>query len=111
MERNGSAICPGSIVLSLRGRDGKRRFVITGIPEDGKEVGYVLIADGRLHRLDKPKRKNLRHLRVLVTGTEETARLLREGRITDSELAALLEQVAPDKHTSQPEGGDYSGKR
>lgn len=50
----------GRLVYSAAGRDKKRPFIIVGITTDG----LALIADGRLHTLAKPKRKNLVHLDI-----------------------------------------------
>ena len=54
----------GAVVRSRSGRDRYRLYVVIGVTEDGR----VLIADGRLHPLQRPKRKNLRHLTVLAAG-------------------------------------------
>ena len=99
----------GSVVLSLAGRDRKRPFLIVGLSEDQYEDGYVLIANGRLHPLEKPKRKNLRHLAVLKKGTAETAELLQSQNVSNELLADLLENCYPQK-MKYPEGGDCSGK-
>jgi len=99
----------GSVVQSLAGRDRKRVFVIVGVPEDHREDGYVLVANGRLHPLEKPKRKNLRHLRVLSQGTRETEELLQSQNVSNELLADLLENYHPQK-MKYPEGGDCSGK-
>ena len=56
--RDGGAI--GRVVYSKAGRDRKRPFVIVAVNADGS----VQIADGKLHPLSKPKRKNLRHLAI-----------------------------------------------
>jgi len=51
----------GQIALSLAGRDKGRLFQIVEIPD----VNYALIADGQLRKIDKPKRKKLKHLKLL----------------------------------------------
>ena len=51
---------PGDIVLALAGRDKGRLFAVIGV--DGDD--YVLIADGKSRRADKPKRKKVKHLRL-----------------------------------------------
>ena len=73
----------GAVVRTRSGRDRYRLYVITGVTEDGR----VLIADGRLHKLERPKKKNLRHLTVLAAGSEKIDPL----RMTDGELAAYLQ--------------------
>ena len=53
----------GRVVYSKAGRDKKRVFLIVGLNEDGT----VDIADGKLRKLAKPKRKNLAHLDIRET--------------------------------------------
>lgn len=51
--------CVGALAYSLCGRDRKRLFAVVGV----RDTDFVLVADGRLRRLDKPKPKRLKHLR------------------------------------------------
>ena len=62
-------MCIGAVVQSKTGRDRYRLYVIVGVTEDGR----ALIANGRLHTLEKPKKKNLRHLRVLRQGEAQSS--------------------------------------
>lgn len=55
-------IKPGQVVYSKVGRDKGRYFVITGIIDES----YVYIADGDLRRIEKPKKKKLKH--IVLTG-------------------------------------------
>jgi ribosomal protein L14E/L6E/L27E len=48
----------GQIVKSKAGRDKDRTFVIIGVVDQQ----YVLVADGDLRKVDKPKKKKVRHL-------------------------------------------------
>lgn len=48
----------GTIVLSRAGRDSGRLFAVVAAPGENLR----LIADGRLRRVDRPKRKKPRHL-------------------------------------------------
>ena len=53
-----TGLVPGQIVRSVAGHDkGCIFFVIKNIDDD-----YVLVADGDLRRIEKPKKKNVRHL-------------------------------------------------
>lgn len=60
-------MCIGAVVRSKSGRDRYRLYMIIGVTEDGR----ALIANGRLHTLEKPKKKNLRHLEVLAPKAAE----------------------------------------
>jgi ribosomal protein L14E/L6E/L27E len=46
----------GTIVISNAGRDKGRYAVVVGYD------GYMMIADGKMHKISKPKRKNIKHL-------------------------------------------------
>ena len=59
----------GSIVKSAAGRDKSRFFVVLAL-EDG---GFAYIADGRLRKTEKPKKKKLIHLRPTNTVLEPEA--------------------------------------
>ena len=48
----------GLLAYSKCGRDRKRLFAVVGV----RDTDTVLIADGRLRRLDRPKPKRLKHL-------------------------------------------------
>ena len=49
---------PGEIVRSRAGRDRGRAFVILELLDED----YVLLVDGRLRTLERPKKKKRRHL-------------------------------------------------
>ena len=52
----------GCVVKSIAGRDGGRFFAV--LSTDGE---FALIADGKLRKVEKPKRKKLKHLRKTNT--------------------------------------------
>jgi ribosomal protein L14E/L6E/L27E len=82
------------IVISINGRDkGKPFFVIE------KEDVYALLCDGKSRRIDKPKRKKLRHIRLESKSDCRTALKLRNGfKVTNSEIRrALAEHQAKDQ--------------
>ncbi len=59
-------LTPGRIVRSLAGRDQGRLFVvIREVDED-----FVLIADGDLRSMAKPKKKRRKHLRATASAME-----------------------------------------
>lgn len=51
---------PCGLAVSLAGRDKDAIFLV--LARDGREV---LLADGRSRKLEKPKRKNIRHVKFL----------------------------------------------
>ena len=63
----------GEIVLSRAGRDRDRAFVVIEVLDSE----YVLIADGRLRTLERPKKKKRKHLfKVSEARMEPSAHLL-----------------------------------
>ncbi len=79
---------PGRIVRSLQGRDRGRYFLILG-RADG---GTVLIADGLTHRLERPKKKNVRHLHAKPIVINLKTVRPEGGPVQDSDLRRALEQ-------------------
>lgn len=91
-EKNDSgAPCIGSIVQSVSGRDRKRYFVIVA-REENDQSAMVYIADGLLHKIERPKKKNLRHLKIAAKGDIETACAIERGEMTNSSLRTLLRE-------------------
>lgn len=56
-------ISVGTVVMSKAGRDAKRAFVVVQVVDEE----YVLLCDGDLRKLDKPKKKKLKHIKPLMT--------------------------------------------
>lgn len=78
----------GQLCRSRAGRDYGRYFIVVGL---SGEKDYVLIADGRLRHLDRPKKKKLRHLHMTPIVLDEAAqRLEGRGTLSDGELHNML---------------------
>lgn len=87
------------IVLSVAGRDQGKLFYVIGT--DG---AYVLIADGKQRRLERPKRKKLKHVRkVLRVETRIAGKLLSGEKVLNSELRREL-AVLSQEIISQNQG-------
>ena len=77
----------GMIVRSKAGRDSGRAFAVVEV----LDADYVLIADGRCHKLAAPKRKKIKHLWAKpVLLNLETLRP-EGGKLQDSDLRRALE--------------------
>jgi ribosomal protein L14E/L6E/L27E len=75
----------GGIVISRRGRDKGRPFVIVGT--DGN---YLYLADGALRKLAKPKKKKFMHVQNTESISGEIAGMLTEGSLLDADLRKVL---------------------
>ena len=68
----------GSVVKAAAGRDGEGHFVVTEVCK-----GRCFIANGKSRRLEKPKCKNVKHIRL-------TNSVIDLNDITDKKLRRLL---------------------
>lgn len=77
----------GGICQSTQGRDKDNYYLIREIYPDGS-VGVV---DGNFRKLAKPKKKNLKHLRLLPEKAEAISVKFIEGRqVFDTEVFSAL---------------------
>ena len=72
----------GSVVRAEAGRDGGGYFAVVGFDEK-----YCFIADGKSRKLEKPKRKNIKHIRI-------TDSMIDLNDITDKKLRNTLKQFS-----------------
>ena len=88
------------MIVSLAGRDKGQFFFV--VDTDGD---FVLIADGKGRKLEKPKRKKKKHIQI-VSGTDSrVAEKIRGGdKVLNSELRREL-AVFSQKFNSQNQGG------
>ncbi len=76
----------GQLVLSLAGRDAGRHFLVLKL--DGQRV---VVADGELRKVARPKCKNRRHLYPYHVVDEDAVRRLDGGEpLRDAEIKAIL---------------------
>ncbi len=77
----------GRVVESRAGRDRGRSFLVVAV----EDAQFVFVADGCLRKLEKPKRKKLKHLR-LQPATAQTIRvkLLEHKQVFDAEIRNCL---------------------
>ena len=70
----------GDIIRALAGRDEDRMFIVVGV----MDKDYVLIANGRSRRVDSPKKKKIRHIKLLrEAGGDFNIKDLKGGRFTN----------------------------
>ncbi|NPV27015.1 MAG: RNA-binding protein [Firmicutes bacterium] len=66
----------GQLVYSKAGRDQNRPFLIWEITEDG----YLGLVDGDLRKVENPKRKNIKHVRITHQVATEIAAKIMSGQ-------------------------------
>ena len=76
----------GMIVTSRAGRDAGDRYVVVAVVAGDT----VLVADGRKRGVDRPKRKNIKHLVVHGPAHGVADRLRLGQQVTDEDLRTTL---------------------
>lgn len=98
MESDGVVL--GRVVHSRAGRDKDRYFIVVGIVN--KE--YVLISDGDLRRIEKPKKKKIKHLVIHnINADEINQRLHNNMKITNTDVRNFLKSVGLDSQSENKE--------
>ena len=93
-------ISKADIVISLAGRDQGKLFYV--IETDGT---YVTIADGKGRKLENPKRKKLKHVRIVSRTDSRVAQKIASGdKVLNSELRRDLAAFGQG-FNSQNQGG------
>lgn len=79
-------IAQSNIVLSDAGRDKGKLFFVLSV-----EGEFLLLADGKSRKVEAPKRKKHKHVRLVsAKETELSAKIKGEEKITNSELRRAL---------------------
>ena len=81
----------GRVVVSGAGRDTDRAFMILGIID----AQYVYIADGDLRKIEHPKKKKLKHLKLTDIVLETIAEKLKNGtKVFDAEIRSAIKSCS-----------------
>ncbi len=84
----------GQVVYVKSGRDKDRNFIVYRIVDES----YVEIVDGKVRRLAKPKKKKLKHLKLLSGCLDKLAEKIKAGKtIHDSEIRSALRNFSEEK--------------
>jgi large subunit ribosomal protein L14e len=94
----------GQFVKVLRGRDLNKYAVIVAIVDQR----FLMIADGDKRKFDQPKKKNLLHLQLQDTISQEVVNSMMEtGRVTNGKLRyALNKFVENQQFEASIQGGE-----
>ena len=91
------------VVTSLSGRDEGKLFLVIGTENE-----YSLLADGKGRKIEKPKRKNNKHLKPEEKFDIPIAEKLIKGeKVTNNEIRRALAQYAEShgENSSKEEAG------
>ena len=80
-------IAPGQVVFSKAGRDADRKFIIIEVVD----TLHVLISDGDLRKIEKPKKKKIKHLKITNEVYRPINEKLQNGlKVSNSEIRKAL---------------------
>lgn len=86
-------VTSGSIVLSKRGRDAGRYFIVVR-----REGEFAFLADGKVRRVKNPKKKKLKHLEPTGETHEGIGKKFASGAtVFDSEIYSALKSLNLEK--------------
>jgi ribosomal protein L14E/L6E/L27E len=78
----------GQIVLSKAGRDKGKKFIVYSVIDEN----YVYLVDGKLRKVEKPKKKKIKHIKVIDKINSNIAKKLRDnGKVLNSEIRKYIE--------------------
>jgi len=80
----------GRVAYSKAGRDKGRLFIVIGVIDED----FVLISDGDLRPVEKPKKKRIKHLKYTKLVAENIAEILKSGRMPqNAEIRKTLNEL------------------
>ena len=92
----------GDVVFVRRGKNNGKQFVVVGIESETR----VFIADGRNYPVEKPKKKNVKHLQRTLMNLEDVAGRVAGGKPLDNGwLIQKVSAILDNSDTSWRQGG------
>ncbi|SHM85356.1 hypothetical protein SAMN05660826_02160 [Caldanaerovirga acetigignens] len=90
---------PGQVVMSCAGRDKGRFMLVVGIIDSE----YVYVADGKLRRIERPKKKKLKHLKIMNRKSGFIYEKIINGRkVYNEEIRRALEELVEKPDDNRP---------
>lgn len=93
------------MVVSKSGRDQGKAFIVVRVINER----YLSISDGDLRKVEKPKKKNIRHLHFTSQRADEILDSLRKGEMPANHVIKKTIKHILDKGLIRGEGGLVSG--
>jgi large subunit ribosomal protein L14e len=91
----------GQVVQVTQGRDNEKYAIVLSQLDER----FVLIADGDKRKFDRPKKKNILHLKFMDYVAEEVRKsLIDTGRVTNSKLRYALNKFVEHLPKEQSKG-------
>ncbi|NLY11719.1 MAG: hypothetical protein GX020_08575 [Firmicutes bacterium] len=102
------AISVGQFVSSRAGRDINKNYIVLRVIDES----FVEVADGETRKVERPKRKNIKHLRLHKYINKELQQLLEsDATITDQQVKDAIQLFLKMRDHGKEEGSTVDGKR
>lgn len=83
----GQSVQVGDLVRSVAGRDCDKYYLVLNI-----DANYLVVVNGEQRRVNRPKRKNTKHIHGTNKSAEEMARQIAAGQLpTDEEIKRAIQ--------------------
>lgn len=93
----------GQLAISKQGRDAGTVFLVVALLNEE----YVLVADGRKRSVERPKKKNRKHLDLTLRVAEEIAAKLEAGeQVSDEEIVDAIQRLGENKKEGEVSHGE-----
>lgn len=76
----------GQVVKSKAGRDKDRLFVVVSIVNES----YVMVVDGKYRKLENPKKKKIKHLRLYNSIIDNLSEIKANNEVNDAYIRKAL---------------------
>ncbi|WP_027964818.1 KOW domain-containing RNA-binding protein [Halalkalibacillus halophilus] len=98
----------GQLVKIKQGREMDQFAIIIDIVDEK----FILLADGEKRKFNRPKRKNLHHVKLIDYVSEEVESSLQEtGRVTNGKLRFAISKFVNEWLTDWKKGDSLDGER
>ncbi|NMA84593.1 MAG: RNA-binding protein [Epulopiscium sp.] len=79
----------GQVVYSKAGRDRGKMFVVVEVEDE-----YVYVADGKLRKIENPKKKKRKHIQITHTILDNLQEKINKGmKVSNSDIRKNLEDL------------------
>ena len=79
----------GNVVVSTMGRDKGNFFIVAGVEEN-----YVYLLDGAIRKVDRPKKKKIKHIKLTDFRDETIAtKIINRHKITNQDIKRALKEL------------------
>lgn len=76
----------GQVVKSKAGRDKDKLFLVLDIVDDN----YVMLVDGKLRKLENPKKKKIKHLMIYKSVIDDLSEVKANNEINNAYIRKVL---------------------